>query len=171
MNAKRIVTVLLLVFVAASVIALVMKGSGGESGIESTAESTTEGKAEPVETVGGETADVETKIVAYYFHGNARCKTCLTIEMYALEALETGFPEAIKEGRLEFLPVNLEVAENEHFIDDFQLAARTVVLERVVGGERKDYLNLTRVWELVRDKEAYVTYVQDEAEKFINGES
>ena len=50
-------------------------------------------------------------------------------------------------------------------------SARTVVLERIVNGERKDYVNLTRVWELVRDKEAYIAYVQDVAEKFINGES
>ena len=79
--------------------------------------------------------------------------------------------EALKENRLEFLPVNLEIAENEHFIDDFQLSARTVVVERVVGGQRGDYLNLTRVWELVGNREAYIEYVQDEMEKFMNGES
>ena len=112
-----------------------------------------------------------TNDIVYYFHGNARCKTCLTIEMYALEAIETGFPEALKANQIDFLPVNLEMAENEHFIDDFQLSARTVVLERIVDGERKDYLNLTRVWELVGDKEAYITYVQEEAGKFMNGES
>ena len=83
--------------------------------------------------------------------------------------IETGFPEALKDGRLEFLPVNLEEDGNEHFIDDFQLAARTVVLERVVGGERRDYVNLTRVWELVGDREAYIKYVQDELERFMNG--
>jgi len=154
---KLIVTILLLVFVAASLVALFMKGSG-----ESDAERVTENA----------TADNgATKIIAYYFHGNARCKTCLTIEMYALEAIESGFPEALKSGRIDFTSVNLEIAENEHFIDDFQLAARTIVLERIVDGERKDYVNLTRVWELVGNKEAYVTYVQDETGKFMNGES
>lgn len=152
MKAKQIVTILLLVFVAASVAALIMKGSDGRSAAE-------------------KTHDGDTKIIAYYFHGNARCKTCLTIELYALEAIEAGFPEALESGEIEFLPVNLEIPENEHFIDDFQLAARTIVLERIVDGERKDYLNLHRVWELVKDREAYVTYVQDETGKFMNGES
>jgi hypothetical protein len=46
-----------------------------------------------------------------------------------------------------------------------------VVLQRVVNGETKDYVNLTRVWELVRDKEAFITYVQEETGKFMNGES
>ena len=139
--------------------------------MESTAETAAEKNAGSGESAAGKTHDGDTKIIAYYFHGNARCKTCLTIELYAIEAIETGFPEALRSGKIEFLPVNLEIPENEHFIDDFQLAARTIVLERVVEGERKDYLNLHRVWELVRDKEAYVAYVQDETGKFMNGES
>ena len=157
MKIKLIVTILLLIFVAASLAALFMKGGG-----ESDAERVTEIAAAD---------NSDTKIIVYYFHGNARCKTCLTIEMYALEAIETGFPGAVKAGYLEFLSVNLEIAGNEHFIDDFQLAARTVVLERVVDGERRDYLNLHRVWELVGNKEAYITYVQKEIEKLMNGES
>ena len=156
MKIKLIVTILLLVFVAASIVVLFMK-DGAEPDVEKTAET------------GAAAGD--TKLVVYYFHGNARCKTCLTIEMYALEAIETGFPEALRANRIEFLPVNLELPENEHFIDDFQLAARTVVLQKVVDGERKDYHNLHRVWELVGNKEAYIAYVQGETEKFMNGES
>lgn len=165
MKARQIVTILLLVFVAASVTAIVMKRGGGEPGAEKPAGSTADA-GPSVSADGG-----DTKVIAYYFHGNARCKTCLTIEMYALEAIETGFPDALKEGRIEFLPVNIETPENEHFIDDFQLAARTVVLERIVGGKPKDYVNLNRVWELVGDKDAYITYIQDETEKFMNGGS
>ena len=160
MKIKLVITILLLVFVAASLVAVFMKGRG-ESKVE-----------EAAELAAGKNVEAgDSKIIAYYFHGNARCKTCLTIEMYALEAIETGFPEALKANQIDFLTVNLEVTENEHFIDDFQLAARTVVLERIVDGKRKDYVNLTRVWELVGDKKAYVAYVQDEMEKFMNGES
>jgi hypothetical protein len=157
---KLIITILLLVFVAASLVAVFMRGSE-ESKVEKGAELAAETNAEAGDS----------KIIVYYFHGNARCKTCLTIEMYALEAVETGFPEALKANRIDFLTVNLDLAENEHFIDDFQLAARIVVLERIVDGKRKDYVNLTRVWELVGDKKAYVAYVQDEMKKFMNGES
>ena len=176
---KLIITILLLVFVAASVVALFIKGSGDGPDIEKTTETAAGSTAETAaakNTGSGESAAVtthegNTKIIAYYFHGNARCKTCLTIEMYALEALETGFPEALKTGGIEFLSVNLDIPENEHFIDDFQLAARTIVLEKVVGGERKGYINLLRVWELVGNKEAYIAYVRSETGTFMNGES
>ena len=157
MKIRLIVTILLLVFVAASLVALFIKGTGEEPDLEMATETAVAGS--------------DTKVIAYYFHGNARCKTCLTIEMYALEAIETEFPEALKDGNIEFLSVNLEIAGNEHFIDDFQLAARTIVLQRVVGGELKDYLDLHRVWELVGNKEAYIAYIQEETGKFMNGES
>jgi hypothetical protein len=170
MKTKLIVTILLLLFVAVSLVALFMKGTGKPE-LERAAESSAERNAERGTTEAAEMTEGDTKIVVYYFHGNARCKTCLTIEMYALEAIETGFPEELKAGSIDFLPVNLELAENEHFIDDFKLAARTVVLERVVDGKREDYLNLHRVWELVRDKEAYIEYFQDEMSRFISRES
>ena len=160
MKIKLIVTILLLVFVAASLAALFIKGNGGPESVKDASLA-----AETDSEAAG------TRIIAYYFHGNARCKTCLTIEMYALEALETGFPEALKRNRLDFQPVNIELPENEHFIDDFQLAARTVVLQKIVDGKPGDYLNLHRVWELVGDKEAYIAYIQEETEKFMNGES
>ncbi len=158
MKIKLIITILLLVFVAASLVAVFMKNSG-ESDAERAAELAAEAEAG------------DSKIIVYYFHGNARCKTCLTIEMYALEAVETGFPEALKANRIDFLTVNLDLAENEHFIDDFQLSARTVVIQKVVDGKGGAYLNLTRVWELVGNKEAYIAYVQEETGKFLNGES
>ena len=167
MKIRLLVTILLLVFVAASLVAIFLKGTGGES----TGNPGSDGPAGSGNAAAESAPGVDTKIIMYYFHGNTRCKTCLTIEMYALEAIETGFSEALKTGRIEFLPVNLELAGNEHYFDDFQLAARTVVIERVVGGKRRDYLNLHRVWELVGNREAYIAYVQKETEKFMNGES
>ena len=160
MKMKLIITILLLLFVASSLVVMLVRNFSGEESTEHAAVRPTELAAE-----GG------TKVIAYYFHGNVRCKTCLTIEMYALEAIESGFPEALRGNRLEFVSVNLDEPENEHFIEDFQLAAKTVVLERVVNGERGDYVNLTRVWELVGNKEAYIEYVQDATEKMLNGET
>lgn len=170
MTFKRVVTVILLVFVAASLGVLLYRNIGGEGsgGRTSPEAGRIPGEAARADDAAG---DNGTRYVAYYFHGNNRCKTCLTIELYTLEALEKGFPDALSEGRLEFRPVNLENGENEHFIDDFQLSARTVVLERITGGRRGEYVNLNRVWELVGDKEAFTGYIQDETEKFMNGES
>jgi len=50
-------------------------------------------------------------VVAYYFHGNFRCPTCRKIEALSREAVESGFPEDLKAGRLEWRVINVEEPE------------------------------------------------------------
>jgi len=103
------------------------------------------------------------KVVVYYFHGNVRCVTCRTIEAYAKEAVESEFGDALADGRLEWQTVNVEVSGNRHFIKDFQLTTRSVVLERLQSGKRRDWKNLSRVWELAGGEKAeFIKYVQGE---------
>jgi len=64
--------------------------------------------------------------------------------------------------------VNVENPDNEHFIFDFRLASRSVVLERIANGKRQEWKNLRRVWELVRsDKRAFLKYIQDETNAYL----
>ena len=51
---------------------------------------------------------LETKVYAYYFHGNIRCYTCHTMEKYSREAIETRFKDALASGKLEFKVVNTD---------------------------------------------------------------
>jgi hypothetical protein len=124
----------------------------GESGVDPSA--TTE-------------ADAGDKVVVYYFHATKRCHTCKTIEAYSEEAIKSGFAEQLESGAMEWQAVNVERPENRHFIDDFQLATRTVVLVRVVDGVNKDWKKLDRVWELVRDKPAFVDYIWENTNDFM----
>lgn len=170
MKPKTIVTAILLLFVTASVVYLVVKETGGRP-----AQSTTEPDrsralaGQKTETAGpSENKMAAPDVVAYYFHGNMRCMTCRTIEAYATEAIETGFPDALKDGRLEWRVVNVEEPGNGHYVQDFQLTTRSVVLERLADGKRQDWRNLQRVWELVRgDKEAFLRYIQDETMTYL----
>ena len=166
---KTIVTAVLLLFVAASVGYLVVKETGGRS-----ADNATPGGTPPVSEHGlaTEAATEDNaagqKVVAYYFHGNVRCITCRTIEAYATEAIETGFPEQVKDGRLEWRVVNVEDPGNGHFIKDFELTTRSVVLVRLAAGKQQDWTNLQRVWELVRgEKGAFLQYIQDETRAYL----
>ena len=68
---------------------------------------------------------------------------------------------------LEWRTVNVELPENQHFVEDFQLATRTVVLVRVVDGVNMEWKRLDRVWELVRDKPAFVDYIWDNTNDFL----
>ena len=102
------------------------------------------------------------KLIAYYFHSTRRCVSCKKIESYTREAIETGFAEQIKSGEIQLLLVNTDEEDNAHFRDDYKLYTKSVVLSEREDGKETNWKNLSKVWELIKDKEAFIEYVQDE---------
>ena len=107
------------------------------------------------------------KLIAYYFHGTFRCTTCRTIEQYSHDAIQTYFAKELGNGKLEFRPVNVEEPENKHFIQDYQLVTKSLVLSLVSDGKETKSKNLADVWKLARDKDKFFQYVKEEVEKFL----
>ena len=106
-------------------------------------------------------------VIAYYFHGHKRCETCRTIEAYSKEAIHDGFSSELKKGQLLWRVVNVDEPENTHFMKDFQLTNKSVVLVKVEDGQNKQWEELNQVWILVRDKEEFVDYIQEETRAFL----
>jgi len=100
------------------------------------------------------------KVVAYYFHVSARCVTCRTIESYSKEAVERGYAKEIEEGTVEWRPVNVQLPQNRHYIRDYQLYTRSLVLVKYRDGKQVEWRNLDKVWQLVRRKGDFLKYVQ-----------
>ena len=94
--------------------------------------------------------------VVYYFHGTQRCMTCNKIERLAHSAVEEHFVEEVKGKQLRFESVNVDDPANEHFIRDFQLSTRTVVIAKGATYQRLD-----KTWQLVHDEDAFKKYVQE----------
>ncbi|HOW42349.1 MAG TPA: nitrophenyl compound nitroreductase subunit ArsF family protein [Candidatus Omnitrophota bacterium] len=109
----------------------------------------------------------QNKVVAYYFHGNARCYTCRTMEQYSKEALETNFKDALAAGKLEFKAVNVEERENEHFAQKYQLYTKSLVLSLVKDGKEIRSKNLAGIWDHVRNKRRFFDYVTEEVSDFL----
>lgn len=104
--------------------------------------------------------DSRARVVAYYFHVTVRCKTCRTIEAYSKEAIEKGFPAELENGAVEWKPVNVQLSENRHYIQDYRLFTRSLVLVKLRDGKQVGWRNLERVWELVGNKPEFEKYVQ-----------
>ncbi len=108
------------------------------------------------------------KVIAYYFHGNKRCVTCRKLEAYTAEAIDSAFGEQLKAGTLEWQVVNTDSTGNEHFVQDYQLYTKTVILSAVDKGKQISWKNLDKIWELVGDRDKFHTYIQDEVRLFID---
>jgi len=99
-------------------------------------------------------------VIAYYFHGTRRCPTCHKLEQYSKEALETNFKDELGSGKLEFKVVNVEDQGNEHYANDYQLYTKSLILSLVKDGQEIKWMNLDKIWELVRDKYKFLDYVK-----------
>lgn len=118
-------------------------------------------------TVVADSLEKADKIVAYYFHGTRRCATCKKIEAYSKEAIEGKFATELASGRMEFYPINFDEEENRHFIKDYGLYTKSLVICDYKNGEQVRWKNLEKVWDYVRDHDEFLKYVQDEISAYL----
>ncbi len=166
MKAKTIINTALLLFIFASVAYLVVEEVRSRSR-STPAEADLPVVAEPNQRLLEPAAS---KVVVYYFYGTARCPTCRKFESFSNEALREAFAEALNAGHLEWRMVNIEESGNEHFVSDYQLYSKSIVIVKKQDGKQTEWKNLKRIWELVRDKEAFVKYVQDEVKTYLGAD-
>lgn len=107
------------------------------------------------------------RVIAYYFHTTYRCASCRAIEAYSREAIETAFAGPLRDGRLVWRTVNLDVKGNEHFTKDYRLYTKALVLVNEVRGKPAKWKNLEKVWQLLQDKDKFLRYVQDETRAYL----
>jgi hypothetical protein len=106
------------------------------------------------------------RVVVYYFHGNFRCVTCNTIEAYARESVAAlDGHEGVLDSELKV--VNVDEPANRHYAADYKLETRTVVVAEFMGDEQVRYKKLEGVWNVVKDKPAFLAYVQHEVEAYL----
>ena len=106
--------------------------------------------------------------MVYYFHRTARCPTCITIELNAHQVIQDNFQKQIADGRLMWMPINLDEPGGEEFEKELDIGISTLVVAKILDGNRIEYKKLNEVWTLLRDQEGFSKYVTDEINKFLN---
>jgi len=144
MTVKTGVSAALLVFVAAAVVTIAVRGRGGEMPAD---DSTTSAEA-PADGVQ-----------AYYFFGDTRCATCRKLEAYAEEALAST--------EVPLVALNVDQPANRHFVDDFQLTSKALVLVEYEDGQVTRWQDLKLIWQLVDEHEGYLAYVRQQTADFV----
>ena len=134
MNVRKIITALLVLFAVGSLIYAFLPEGEGE-----------------VST----STDNDTYVAVFYFHGNARCQTCRLIETSTQEAVN-----GITNSGVRWRAINVEEPGNEHFISDFRLTMKTVVIAEVRNGQIGQWEQMNEVWPLARSRAEFINYIQ-----------
>ena len=161
-SSRRVVTALLLAFVAVSLGYMVQRSDRPAQPSSGAATAQAAPAASP-----GAPREQGTKVIAYYFHVTVRCVTCRAIEAYSKAVIQRKFAKDLAAGRLEWRLVNVQLHENRHYIQDYQLFTRSLVLALIKDGQQKEYKVLNDTWELVGTPELMQGYVEKEVRGYL----
>jgi hypothetical protein len=101
-------------------------------------------------------------LVVTYFHTTFRCHTCQKIEEYANDAVRFNFEDALKSGKLVWQVINVEEPANKHFVKDYQLYSKHLIVSEVKDGKEVRWKDLKEVWTKVSNQEKFEQYVVSE---------
>ncbi|HOI42360.1 MAG TPA: nitrophenyl compound nitroreductase subunit ArsF family protein [Elusimicrobiales bacterium] len=108
------------------------------------------------------------KAMVYYFYTSARCYSCNLIERYTREAVENNFREPYKGWQVDFLGVNLDGPGQKHFVSDYRLTNKSVVVQKFDGEKPGEWKNLQDVWRMLGNQELFTGYVVGEIQGLLD---
>lgn len=109
----------------------------------------------------------QNRIIAYYFYTTHRCSTCLKIENLSKKIIEKYFSKELKENIIVFKPINIELPENKHYVEDYQLYTKSLIFSLFKDGKEIKWKNMDKVWLKVRNEEDFEKYIKEEMDSFL----
>ena len=106
-------------------------------------------------------------VVVTYFTTDVRCDSCRTIEKLSRQAIEEGFPDEVASGTVLFRVLNTDRTENQHFVEDYEIANKTVIVSHQQDGKETQWLNRPDVWLLLEEPAEFLTYVREPVRRFL----
>lgn len=155
MTTKRLIAAILVVFALGSVAYTAVR-----EGILRRSQSASE-------SVDEEFPRVSPAVVVYFFDSDKECRTCSQLETYALETIERDFAPELASGELQWRVINVDEPQNEHYVTEYGLYSKAVVVSRIENGQEMRWENLEDIWELVYDKPAYQEYIRSNVKDFL----
>ena len=67
-------------------------------------------------------------IEVIYFFGKQRCSTCVAMEKFAKEAVDSAFKDKIKDGAIVFKSVDITTPDGENIADQFEVTSSSLYI-------------------------------------------
>jgi hypothetical protein len=112
---------------------------------------------------------VDPDFAVYFFYNDIYCSTCEKLENYALETIKTTFADELEAGQLQWRTLDMRTPENNHFVEDFRLYSKSVVLVAFADSTIIRHKNLEEIWDKVADQEEYQHYITTSMTEFMSG--
>lgn len=107
------------------------------------------------------------QVVMTYFISGTRCESCKTIEALSKETAEKDFAGALASKKLVFRVIDTGEPGNRHFIKDYQLTSKTVILSHRKDGRETGWADMAKVWDLLDDAPGFHAYLGEQIRKYL----
>ena len=101
------------------------------------------------------------RVVAMYFHRTERCPTCQKMGSYSEEAVKTAFAEELKKGQVAFHFIDFQDEKNARYAKAYDISGPALIVAKIADNKVASYKDLDEICTKVRDKAAFVQYVQE----------
>lgn len=109
------------------------------------------------------------QVVARYFHRTQRCPTCQKISALIEEAVQAGFADDLKSGKVKLQMVDYQDARNQEVTQTYKISDPMLVIMNVDDGKVTEWKLAPKVWALFIKKDAFTQYVQHEIHAYLDG--
>lgn len=98
-------------------------------------------------------------IEVFYFHSTARCTSCLKLEEYIRNTINTFFQEELNNGSLKFKEINVDLVENKELVQKFQAVGSSLKINEIYNG--MDHIEEdVKVWRYLNNENNFANYLQ-----------
>ncbi len=91
----------------------------------------------------------------------------MKLETYSQETVQKTFVKELEEKAVTFRTLNIDEPENKHYIKDYNLYTKSLIISHTKGGKDVRWKNLPEIWKHVRNRERFEEYVVGEVRKFM----
>ena len=156
---KSALTIALVLFVAASIAAPLVREYAGHRGTRLR-----------VAVGGAALAEIAPPrpdgIVVLYLRSHYRCAACTTLDACSREVVEQQFAGESAAGSIVWRSIDYQAPGNEHYTSDFQLPTGGVVLLEFRDGKLARWKALLHAWNLTGSREALTDYLAGAIREF-----
>ena len=99
------------------------------------------------------------QVIMTYFISGTRCTSCKRIESLARETAEKDFSSELAGKTLVFRVIDTGELGHEHFIRDYQITSKTVILSHRRNGKEVAWKDMAAVWDLLDDPPGFHRYL------------
>lgn len=89
------------------------------------------------------------KLRVTYFMTNYRCHSCHYIENMTVETLLTQFSKAMQDSTIIFRTINIDLPENNHYVDDYKLEFKSIIIEKIEADSVISWNKLDTLWNCI----------------------